>query len=114
MVYTEQEYRKKIQETYDVIEDAFSDVDPDIAEVEQSMGALSIRFGDGSKCILSAQPSVRQLWLALASRGTAHHFNLDTASGRWIDDKKPELELFAVLRKVLRESYEIDVPMGSR
>ena len=83
----ESNYRNRIQELYVAIENALEGVDPDVAECEQSLGAMTIVFSDRSRCILSAQPSVRQLWLALAARGTAYHFNFDETSGRWMDDK---------------------------
>ena len=64
---TELEYRKRIQDLFNRLEKVLETVDPDKAECEQSMGALTITFSDRSRCILSAQPSVRQLWLALAT-----------------------------------------------
>jgi frataxin-like iron-binding protein CyaY len=72
---TEPDFRAKIQSTFDRIEKPFEGVDPDIAECEQALGSMTITLSDKSRCILSAQPSVRQLWLALAARGTAFHFN---------------------------------------
>ena len=83
----ESEYRKRIQGLFKRIESAFENVDPDVAECEQNFGALTVTFADQSRCILSAQPSVRQLWLALASKGMAYHFNFDDALGAWVDDK---------------------------
>ena len=100
---TEAEYRKRIQVVYDRIENAFENVDPDLAECEQSLGAMTITFADRTRCILSAQPAVRQLWLALASTGTAYHFNFDVSAGKWRDDKTGEVELVGFLEKFLRE-----------
>ena len=84
---SESEYRNRIHELYKVIENAFENIDPDIAECENTLGAMTLVFADQTRCILSAQPSVRQLWLALASRGTAYHFNYDESSRKWMDDK---------------------------
>lgn len=100
---SEGEYRKRIQRVYDAIEKAFEGVDPDVAECEQSLGAMTITFSDRSRCILSAQPAVRQLWLALAAQGTAYHFDFDEARGVWKDDKGRGIELVGFLEKVLRE-----------
>jgi CyaY protein len=111
MEFAEADYRKKIQETLDRIEAAFEGVDPDLAECEQSHGALTIQFADGSRCILSAQPSVRQLWLALASQGRAYHFNFDPAKGQWIDDKGQGIELLSFLRGYLRDSVGLDLSL---
>ena len=100
----ETEFRKRIQDTFDVVERAFADVDPDVAECEQALGAMTITFSDKSRCILSTQPSVRQLWLALAAKGTAYHFNFDPRSGRWLDDKGKGVELLSFLEHALREA----------
>ena len=100
---TEAEFRKHLQQTLDSIERAFEDVDPDVAECEQSLGSMTLTFADRSRCILSAQPSVRQLWLALASRGTAYHFNWEPQKSQWIDDKGRGIELLSFLENFLRE-----------
>jgi CyaY protein len=68
---------------------------------DQQQGALSIVFADGSRCILSAQPSVRQLWMAVASRGIAFHFNHDGAA--WIDDKGRGIEALSYLKTFVKE-----------
>lgn len=99
----EADYRKKVQDTLDRIERAFEAVDPDVSECELSHGALTISFADRTRCILSTQPSVRQVWLAMASQGTAYHFDFDQAQGRWLDDKGKGIELFSFLEKFLAE-----------
>ncbi len=100
-------YRKKIQMTFDAIEKSFVDVDPDVAECEQSLGSLTLTLADRSRCILSAQPSVRQLWLALASKGTAYHFNWDAEKERWFDDKGLGVELTSFLETYLKEATSL-------
>jgi len=109
---TEVEYRKLIQGTFGVIEAAFENVDPDIAECDVSQGAMTIRLADGSKCILSAQPSVRQLWMAVAAKGTAYHFNYESSSGKWMDDKGRSIEALSFLRTYLREATGVDLAIG--
>ena len=106
----EKDYRQKIAETFDQIEKAFERIDPDLAECSQSQGALTILFPTGSKCILSAQPSVRQLWMAVAARGVAFHMNWDLAKRQWWDDKGKGVELWAYLRQYLRESAQVELP----
>ena len=100
----EAEYRRLIQGTLDRIEDAFENVDPDLAECEQQFGALTIKLKNGARCILSAQPSVRQLWMAVASRGAAFHFNYDPLKSEWRDDKGLGIEVTAYLRTYLQET----------
>ncbi len=100
---TETEYRALIQETFDRISRAFDDVDPDQAECERIPGSMTITLADGSRCILSSQPSVRQLWLALAAKGTAVHFNWDASREQWWDDKGKGIELKSFLSRYFQE-----------
>ena len=103
------EYRKKIQETLTKIQSAFDQVDPDVAECDLSHGALSVKFSDGTKCILSSQPSVKQLWMAVAGKGIAFHFNWDSVKCRWIDDKGQGVEVLNYLRQLVKSAAGIDV-----
>lgn len=114
-MWSEAEYRREVQGLFDKIEKAFADVDPDVAECENSMGALTITRSDGSRLILSMQPSVRQIWLALAAQGTAYHFNFvnfDSTRPQWLDDKGREVELVAFLKNYFRESAGIELAIG--
>jgi iron donor protein CyaY len=102
--WPEADYRKRVQETFDDVAAQFEDVDPDVAECEQAFGVVTITFPDRTKIILSAQPSVRQLWVALASRGTAYHFSFDSALQQWRDDKGRDIEVKSLLETVLQET----------
>jgi CyaY protein len=99
----ESEYRAKVDSLFRKIEQLFDSVDPDLAECEWSQGAVTILFSDRSRCILSAQPSVRQIWLALAARGTAYHFNFEESSQSWMDDKGRGIELTQFLETVFHD-----------
>jgi CyaY protein len=105
----EAEFRKAVQVMLDVIERGFREVDPDAAECEQAFGAMTIVFGDGSRCILSTQPSIRQIWLAVASKGVAFHFKFDSESGRWLDDKDRGVELLDYLRCLTAEMTGMEI-----
>jgi CyaY protein len=107
----EKEYRQIVDRTFHSLERAFENVDPDVAEYEFSQGAVTITFKDGSRCILSTQPSVRQIWLAAASRGVAHHFGYDAAAGRWMDDKGKGVELLSYVRGLVRETTGLDLKL---
>jgi CyaY protein len=109
---TEAQFRRIMQSTLDGIERAFENIDPDVAECDQSLGSMTITFADRSRCILSAQPSVRQLWLALAAKGTAHHFNWDGT--RWLDDKGKGIELLSFLEGYFRELTGQEFSLGDR
>ncbi len=105
----EKAYRARIQEIFDQIERSLSDVDPDLIECEQSSGSLTLRMADGSRCILSAQPSVRQLWLVIGIRAEGLHFNFDPTSSQWGDDKAKGIELKNYLRAYLKEATGIEL-----
>lgn len=107
----EAEYRKRIQTVLSRIEKAFTDVDPDVAECEQFLGSLTITLADGSRCILSSQPSVQQLWLALAARGTAYHFNFDSTQQVWMDDKGQNIEVLSFLTSYLQETTGLRIEL---
>lgn len=97
----EVEYRNAVQSALKRIEVAFENVDPDIVECSIQFGALTLQFGDRSKCILSNQPSVQQIWLAYAAKGVAHHFDWNKKSSQWLDDKNPSLEFFKYLLEIV-------------
>ncbi|MDH5751959.1 MAG: frataxin family protein, partial [Deltaproteobacteria bacterium] len=82
-------------------ENAFDEIDPDQAECEMSQGALTISLSGGARWILSQQPAVKQLWLAVASLGRAYHYNFDLSQGVWLDDKGEGLELLSHLQGLL-------------
>ncbi len=105
---SEAEYRARIQETFDRISKALDPIDPDTVECDVAFGALSLKFADGSKVILSAQPSVRQLWMAVTSRAIAVHFNWDGEGSRWVDDRGAGTEILSFLAKHLKDSAGID------
>lgn len=97
----EGEYRNAVQAALKKIEKAFENVDPDVVECSIQFGALTLQFGDGSKCILSNQPSVQQIWLAYAAQGVAHHFDWDKKTSQWLDDKNPSLEFLKYLVEIV-------------
>jgi CyaY protein len=109
--WDEADYRRKVQETLSQVERAFSDVDPDVAECEITFGALTVTLESGARFILSQQPSVRQIWLALAAQGQAHHFSYDSSKGLWFDDKGKGIELLAFVKKYFKESCGLDLAL---
>lgn len=107
----EKQYRVLVDQAFGKIERSFDAVDPDSAEFEFSQGAVTIRFSDGTKCILSTQPSVRQIWLAAAAKGVAHHFDYDAAAQSWKDDKGKGVELYAYVAALVREAAGVDLAL---
>lgn len=99
----EADYRSAMKETLDRVEKAFDRVDPDVAECSVQFGALTIAFPGGQKLILSSQPSVGQLWMAIAAKGVAFHFDFDHAKRKWFDDRGEGIEALSYLSKLLQE-----------
>jgi CyaY protein len=100
-------YRKLVDDTYARIDRAFEDVDPDLAEVTISQGALTIVFGERLKLMLTPQPPVRQLWVAFRDR--AWHFDWDAARGAWMDDRGLGIEVAKLVEDTTRETAKVDV-----
>jgi CyaY protein len=106
---TEPEYRAKLQAIYDRVLSALDGVDPNLCEADLAQGALTVTLANGARWVLSGQPPVRQLWLAVASRGRAFHFDYDAASNSWRDDKGEGLEVLSLLERLLQEDAGLKV-----
>jgi len=106
---SESEFRKLALAVYDRIEAKFDDVDPDEVECEVSQGSLTLTLASGHRWVLSQQPPVRQMWLAVASRGRAYHFDYEPATGLWRDDKGEGIELLGHLETLLAEEANLTV-----
>ena len=106
---SESEYRAKLQAVYDRVLKALDGVDPDVCEADLAQGALTIRLASGARWVLSGQPPVRQLWLAVASRGRAFHFDYDPSNQTWRDDKGEGLEVVSFLETLLAEDAGLKV-----
>lgn len=107
----EKEYRALVDVSFKKLEKAFDGIDPDLAEFEFSQGSITIQFADRTKCILSTQPSVSQVWVAAASKGIAHHFNYDASKGAWFDDKGKGVELIAFVKNLVKEISGVALPL---
>jgi CyaY protein len=107
----EKEYRQLVDHSFKTLEGAFDNVDPDVAEYDMSQGAVTILFADQTKCILSTQPSVRQIWLAAASKGIAYHFNFEPNAKKWFDDKGKGVELLSFVKSLVKEIAGIDLKL---
>lgn len=105
----ESEFRQLAKQIYDRIENAFEDVDPDQVECEVAQGALTLILEDGSRWVLSQQPPVLQLWLAVASRGRAFHFDFDASAQVWMDDKGEGIELLTHIARMLGEDAGLQI-----
>jgi CyaY protein len=101
----EKDYRQLVDRTLRRIDDAFADVDPDLAECNVAQGALSLVFRDGSKAIVSPQPPVQQMWLAYRDR--AWHFDYDAPNDRWLDDRGLGIDLYQQLVEITRANAGI-------
>lgn len=95
----DKDYRKEVGTIFQGMLKRLDVIDPDILEAELSQGTLVV-VSKGKKTILSLQPPVKQIWLAVASEGIALHFTR-SAKGEWMDDKGQGHELYAFTERVL-------------
>jgi CyaY protein len=100
-------YRKILDDTYDRVDRAFADVDPDLAEVTVAQGALTVLYNQKVKLMLTPQPSVRQLWVAFRDRGW--HFDWDVTKSSWMDDRKLGIELHKLIEETTKEAAGAEV-----
>src|SRR4051812_11290462 len=107
----EKVYRQLVDDVFHRIDDAFEDVDPDLAESTSSQGTLTILYQGKLRFILSPQAPVRQIWAAFKDR--AWHFDL-AADGRWMDDRGRGIDLYGLVKELTREnagqSVKIETP----
>ena len=103
-------YRKLVDETYARVDRAFEHVDPDLAEVTISQGALTVLFQEKLKLMLTPQPPVRQLWVAFRDR--AWHFDWDAGRAAWLDDRGQGLELSKLVEDTTRDTVRVEVRIG--
>jgi CyaY protein len=104
-------YRKLVDETYARIDKAFENVDPDLAEVTISQGALTVLYNERVKLIVTPQPPVRQIWVAFRDR--AWHLDWDAARRAWMDDRGQDVELAKLVEDTTREVTGVNVTCGS-
>ncbi len=105
----ESRYRRLIDDTFKVIDAAFEDVDPDLAESVLSQGTLTITFSGGRRLILSPQTPVRQLWVAFRDRAWHLDYQPD---GRWLDDRGQNVELLSLITQLTQEASGVTVEIG--
>lgn len=103
----ESRYLQLVDVAWKKIQDAFEDVDPDLAEAYSAGDVLTISFADRSRCVVNTQRPTRQVWLAARSR--AWHFSYDDATHTWLDDKGRGDELYATLARTVRESSGVEL-----
>jgi len=103
-------YRQLLDETFERVDRAFEGVDPDLAEVTISQGALTIVFHEKVRLMLTPQPPVRQLWVAYRDR--AWHFDWDAARGAWMDDRGQGVEAQKLVEDTTREAAGVTVTIA--
>jgi len=100
-------YQKLADATFRKIGDVFEDVDPDAVDCEIAGDVITLTFKDGKRCVVNTQRPTHQIWLAANAR--AWHFSYDDAKKAWLDDKGQGNELFATIRRVVKENVGIDL-----
>lgn len=104
---TESEYQKLADVALKKLESMLDEVDADDVDVERAGDVLTLTFKDGKKCVVNTQRPTRQIWLAANAR--AWHFDYDTHSLEWMDDKGQGEELFKRVAAIVKESSGVDL-----
>jgi CyaY protein len=103
----ESKYQLLADATFRRIDDGFRDTDPDVVECERSGDVLTLTMPGRVRCVVNTQRVTRQVWVA--AKAQAWHFNYEEATGRWLSDKTPSVELFETLRRIVRENASVDI-----
>ena len=109
-MFSDTEYRNLLDAVYERIQAAIDALDADELECDNAHGALTLTV-KGQRWVLSAQPPVQQLWLAVASKGAAYHFSYDASSQSWREQKNPSNELYSCLKQMLAEEANLVVEL---
>jgi len=81
----EREFRDRASAIYTAVLARLDLEDPDEVEGEMNAGVVRIRSRGGVVYVLNVQPPLREVWYAAGDR--AWHFQLDGASGHWVDPR---------------------------
>jgi CyaY protein len=98
----EARYQKLADTALRTIERTLGDFDPDEIDCELAGDVLTLTFPGNRKCVVNTQRPTRQIWVAASAR--AWHFSYDEGKDRWIDNKRPEVELFGQIAEIVREA----------
>jgi CyaY protein len=104
------QYHKLVGSTFRAIEDALTDVDPDLVEITSTGDVLNLHLPKGIRCVINTQRPVHQIWMAVKDQ--AWHYSWDPAAGKWLDDRGRGIELMSKLGEVVRDFAGIDVSFG--
>ncbi len=106
-IENESAYQKLADATFRKLEDLFRDVDAEDVDCERAGDVLTLVFKNRAKCVVNTQRPTRQIWLAAGAR--AWHFSWNGASDEWRDDKGGTDELFATVKRIVKEQSGLDV-----
>lgn len=100
-------YQKLADSTFRRLEDLFRDVDAEDVDCERSGDVLTLVFKSRAKCVVNTQRPTRQIWLAAGAR--AWHFDWDAAKSEWRDSKTGADELFATVKRIVKDGAGVDL-----
>jgi CyaY protein len=104
----ESRYQTLAHQAFETIETMLEEVDADAVDVERSGDVVTLTFCGGKKAVINTQRPTRQIWVAANAR--AWHFSWDETTGRWLDDKQRDVELFAQISAIVEEGAGVRLP----
>jgi CyaY protein len=103
----DEEFDRIARDELQHLEDALSEVDPDVCEVSTSDGVLKLDLRDGTRVVINSHRAARQIWMAAIS--TAWHFD-PVNDTTWRATKTNE-DLRPTLARLLRERVNLEVAL---
>ena len=94
-------------ETLEQLEELLDDCDADI-DYDTISDILTIEFANDTKIIINFQSAHDQLWLAARSGG--YHYDLDSQTGQWKNDRSGE-DLYDDLSRLATEQAGEEVSL---
>ncbi|MFM7203229.1 MAG: iron donor protein CyaY [Myxococcota bacterium] len=88
------------------LEKSLGDLDPDVCDVNLSMGVMTLEFADKGRYIVNSHRAARQIWLAAELK--AWHFSYHPEPERWVDERSGD-ELIGVLEKLVTQKLNTPV-----
>lgn len=88
------------------LEKSLGELDPDVCDVNLSMGVMTLEFADKSRYIVNSHRAARQIWLAAELR--AWHFSHHPERDCWVDERSGD-ELVTALEQLV--SRKLNTPV---
>lgn len=84
-ILNDQEYQRLADACLERAAAWLEDFDADELDYATSDGVVTLEFADGQRYVLNRQAAAHQMWFAAGAR--AWHYDWNSESGLWLDDR---------------------------